>query len=326
MARQADVRSLCYSRKSGDDLASITFDELRNPFNRYGLLMSSRPVFITWLQKNGMLADSMSCDRCNQECKLTARSKAIDGYTWRCPHRHETSLRHLSIFAGSHLHLEDAFNFILTYAEGASLSQSAFVSSMNYGSTALDWAKIVRNMYVHYYNDVIKPHVMRGCVEIDESLFGRRIKNNRGNPRGQRVWVFGLVERQTNYLKLFPVERRDATTLTAIIRNNVEEGSTLYSDDWRAYSLLPSSGYTHRIVQHKKAFAVDYRDPITGETERVHTNRIEGAWKHAKSYFRSMNGTSLGNFEAHLCEIMFRNRERCNVVPRRYISSVGIIH
>jgi hypothetical protein len=51
---------------------------------------------------------------------------------------------------------------------------------------------------------------------------------------------------------------------------------------------------------------------VTGDIERVHTNRIEGAWKHAKAYFRTMNGTSVGNFESHLCEWMFRSRERSN--------------
>jgi hypothetical protein len=70
--------------------------------------------------------------------------------------------------------------------------------------------------------------------------------------------------------------------------------------------------YKHLVVEHKTSFAVDHVDPITGERHRWHTNRIEGAWKHAKQYFRIMNGTSVGNFEAHLCEIMFRNRERTN--------------
>jgi ISXO2-like transposase domain len=97
------------------------------------------------------------------------------------------------------------------------------------------------------------------------------------------VWIFGPVERETNCLKLFPVDRRDACTLTAIIRENVAPGTTIYSDAWKIYQLLSEGGYKHRIVEHKRAFAADYIDPVTGERERVHTNRIEGAWKHAKS-------------------------------------------
>jgi transposase-like protein len=85
-------------------------------------------------------------------------------------------------------------------------------------------------------------------------------------------------------------------------------GSTAYTDGWKAYDSLGSEGYGHRVVEHKTAFAVDYIDPATGASERVHTNRIEGAWKHAKAYFREMNGSSVSTFESHLCDIMFRNR------------------
>ena len=38
----------------------------------------------------------------------------------------------------------------------------------------------------------------------------------------------------------------------------------------------------------------------------VHTNTIEGSWKHAKAHFRRMNGTKIEQFEGHLCEIMWR--------------------
>jgi hypothetical protein len=102
--------------------------------------MNARPVFVTWLQKNGLLTQSVTCDRCGHDCKITVRSIATDGHTWRYPNRNDTSIRHQSIIAGSHMHVEDAFNFIVTYAEGATLSHSAHISSMDYGTTAVDWA------------------------------------------------------------------------------------------------------------------------------------------------------------------------------------------
>jgi hypothetical protein len=67
------------------------------------------------------------------------------------------------------MHVEDAC------AEGATLCHSAYVFSMDYDTTAVDWAKVVCNLNAHYYNEMIKPSVMRGCVGIDESLFGRRV-------------------------------------------------------------------------------------------------------------------------------------------------------
>ena len=37
-----------------------------------------------------------------------------------------------------------------------------------------------------------------------------------------------------------------------------------------------------------------------------HTNRIEGAWKHAKDHFRKMSRTKITQFEGHLAEIIWR--------------------
>ena len=121
-----------------------------------------------------------------------------------------------------------------------------------------------------------------GIIEIDESLFGRKIKYHRGRPLGQRVWVFGLVERQSKCIKLFPVDTRDEEILTTIIRQNVEPGSTIYSDGWAAYRNLTQLSYEHYVVKHKYAFRATYKHAERGEIINVHTNRIEGAWKHAK--------------------------------------------
>jgi hypothetical protein len=49
----------------------------------------------------------------------------------------------------------------------------------------------------------------KGVVGIDESLFRRKVKYHKGKPSGMKVWIFGLVERDTNRLKLFPVDSRN---------------------------------------------------------------------------------------------------------------------
>ena len=116
-----------------------------------------------------------------------------------------------------------------------------------------------------------------GVVEIDESLFGRKAEYHKGRPMGQNIWIFGLVERGTNRLKLFLVDNRKQSTLTQIIQANIQTGSTIYSDGWAAYKCLPTLGYQH--------FVVETRDTVTGALEEVHTNRIEEAWKHAKDHF-----------------------------------------
>ena len=95
----------------------------------------------------------------------------------------------------------------------------------------------------------------------------------------------------------------------------MEIGACFYSDGWKAFTSLKDIGYSHFVVEHKYAFKRLYTNSATGEVRTVHTNTIEGAWKHAKDHFRAINGTQVSNFERHLTEIMFRNWSREKEVP-----------
>ena len=37
-----------------------------------------------------------------------------------------------------------------------------------------------------------------GEVKIDERLFGRKIKYNKREPKGHRIWSFGIIHRESN--------------------------------------------------------------------------------------------------------------------------------
>ena len=47
-----------------------------------------------------------------------------------------------------------------------------------------------------------------GEVEIDESLFRRKVKYNKGQPRGHRIWIFGIVKRASNKIISYHVDNR----------------------------------------------------------------------------------------------------------------------
>ena len=156
-----------------------------------------------WLQKVGLLADSVECDRCKVDCRLSVRDRSIDGYVWRCPARHEISIRRNSFFAKSHLHIPDIINFVITYAEGQSLWKCAQVSGVGYASTAVDWGSFCRDLFVEYYVREIRDEPLHGEVEIDESLFGRRTKYHRGDPRGLKIWNFRPRRKKQQQVTVF---------------------------------------------------------------------------------------------------------------------------
>jgi len=99
-----------------------------------------------------------------------------------------------------------------SYLEGHSLHKSATFTNMNYKGTVVNWASYIREMFCQFVYDEYEMLHFDDDVEIDESLFGRNIKYNRGNPTGHRIWIFGIVHRRSNTLGLYPMDNRDAKT------------------------------------------------------------------------------------------------------------------
>ena len=111
---------------------------------------------------------------------LQRRSMRLGGYTWRYPKKHETSIRQWSYFAHLHFVIPDVFQFIIGYLDGVSLAKLARRFGMNYSTTSVDWANFVREPMKMWVNEEIPNFKITGIVEIDESLFGRRMKYHRG--------------------------------------------------------------------------------------------------------------------------------------------------
>ena len=81
-------------------------------------------------------------------------------------------------------------------------------------------------------------------IEIDECLFGRKRKYNKGRYL-RRQWVFGIVERMTRKTFFKVILDRSSETLIPLIKEKVLTGATIYSDDWRGYRSLNQFGYNH---------------------------------------------------------------------------------
>ena len=106
---------------------------------------------------------------------------------------------------------------------------------------------------------------------------------------------------------LYPVGDRTKQTLIPLIKQHVAPGSTVYSGGWRVYCDLNSIGYKHFTLLHKYSFKKVYINQAMDERDVCHTNKIEGAWKHAKEHFKRMSGTQLTHFEGHLAEVTWRS-------------------
>ena len=305
--------------RHGGDFSDCTYVDWTNPFNFYGLLLSPISVLIQWMIGKGLLCSFIICPLCGSHCNYVPRKQKVDRFSWRCRregHDIERSIRHNSFFDYFRLQLPDVLNFVKLYLDALTLKKCAEMTNIGYRRTAVEWAKHIRHIFVDFiWINIIQPQAkFSGEVEIDESVFGHKMKYHKGKPnRGVKVWVVGLIERATNNIILYPVENRKEQTLIKIIQRHVEPGTQIFTDGWVGYRNLNELGYQHFTVVHKYQFTQSFRDTSTGQIIQVHTNTMEGAWMHAKKHFINMSGTSLTQFESHICEIMFRNRAKRNL-------------
>ena len=152
-------------------------------------------------------------------------------------------------------------------------------------------------------------------VEMDESSFGKKRKNNRGKEY-KKQWVFGITERNSNKVFMTVVDDRKKTTLLPLIRKHISTRSTLHHDDWPSYRCLRGIGYSDLIVNHSKEFK---------SKQGACTNTIEGIWGVMKQRINRMHGIEFSKLNTYLQEYCFRYQHKhdiCSAVVNSIAFSV----
>ena len=127
--------------------------------------------------------------------------------------------------------------------------------------------------------------VFEGPVEVDETFVGGLRKNMPKSKREKltgrgtagKVAVVGVKDRETKHVAARVVPNTDGATLQGFVREHVEPGAAVYTDDSGAYGGLTE--YERGTVRHSVGEYVD---------RHIHTNGIESLWSMLK---RAHKGT-----------------------------------
>ncbi|AWI26815.1 IS1595 family transposase [Flavobacterium pallidum] len=155
------------------------------------------------------------------------------------------------------------------------------------------------------YND--KPEVFTSTVEIDETFIGgananrhesKKVKGGHGGAK--HTPVLGIIERGGKVYAL-PVANRKAKTIIPIMVDQVAEGATVYTDEFKSYASL-NNRYEHDFVCHR---AKEY---VSGN---VHTNGIENFWSHlSRTIFGTYHHVTPKYLGRYVNEQAFRHNNR----------------
>ncbi len=135
-----------------------------------------------------------------------------------------------------------------------------------------------------------------GEVEVDETYIGGKARNmhkdrkermleGKGGGSVGKIGVQGMLQRGGK-IRAEVIQDARLTTLVPNIQKHVEAGSTVYTDEWRAYFGLQAE-YNHEVINHAVAYVID----------NVHTNGVENFWALLK---RTLSGTYVSVEPFHL--------------------------
>ena len=154
---------------------------------------------------------------------------------------------------------------------------------------------------------------VKGSDEVDEPCFGaRRVRGKRGRGAAGKTPVFGLLKRGGKVF-VTVVASVSRAALLPVMEGKALEGSTIYSDGWKAYDGLILNGYDHYRVYHNSNEFVRGKRHISG---------IEAFWSFAKRRLAQFNGIKEDKFILHLAGCQFRynsrNKNLMNVLANEY--------
>ena len=295
---------------------------------------------LKWLRDNGLIArEQENCSKCSESGKTgilklynkkeDSKGRKKGGMYMRCKNRHEKTPFEGTFFDGNSCRIPCSKVLELVYhfswkTPVCSAAREVGVTP----KTAID--------YYHYCREVCAVSmVKRGdnviggvglIVEIDESKFfcrkynrGRLLAGERQQENFQQAgWVFGGICRETKDVFMVRVIDRKRDTLYREIHKHIREGTTIISDEWRAYCTLEDEGYQHRTICHKRNF-------VSPDDPTVHTQNIECQWRQAKNCFPK-NSTTEELRESYLQEYMYRKKYGKKNMVHKLIADIKLVY
>ena len=254
------------------------------------------------------------CGEINNAGKLKARpgsKKPVRKGVWKCYGCCEQfSVTVGTVFEDSHIPLNRwilASYLLCASKKGMSSFQIHRMTGISYKTV---WFMMHRLRFAMTQHGMIEK--LRGVVEIDEVWIGPKEKwsglRGTGHPESKKRPVVSLMERRENgsSVRSFPVERVTLENIKPIMKEHVEVGTRIQTDEATVYHWIHDDFPDHDVVTHKKR---EYSRRENGR--HITTNTVEGFFGLVRrGVFGTYHHWGRGYLQQYLNEFDFRYRQR----------------
>jgi transposase-like protein len=254
------------------------------------------------------------CGEINNAGRLQARptsKKPVRKGVWKCYgccEQFTVTVR--TVFEDSHIPLNRwllAAYLLCASKKGMSAHQIHRMTGISYKTV---WFMMHRLRFAMTQHGMIEK--LRGVVEIDEVWIGPKEKwsglRGTGNRESKKRPVVSLMERRQNgsSVRSFPVERVTLENIKPIMKEHVEVGSRIQTDEATVYHWIHDDFPDHDVVTHKKR---EYSRHENGR--HITTNTVEGFFGLVRrGVFGIYHHWGRGYLQQYLNEFDFRYNHR----------------
>jgi hypothetical protein len=257
---------------------------------------------ISWLRRFNYIPKVMFCDPCGYEMGIKTTKNGEVFKCCRCKNR--ISVFKGTIFYNSKKSICELLDLIYFWSINLRQGKTGYECNTKSHKTTNVWYEKLGKLSYSIMKEQKSQKIggIGHIVEIDESKFSKRKYNVGRTVRSP--WVIGGIDVETRDTFFVEVFSRNRDVLSSVILENVEVGTTIYTDEWRGYCDLTELGYIHLTVNHRRNFV----DPFTG----ANTQLIENSWHLFKKNLRERSITYNCDIPLIFAEFLLKRKYKEN--------------
>ena len=252
--------------------------------------------------------DGLECPICHclvQDSKIHRKDRAPILY-YKCSDGHVYNAFSKTIWQGTHHKCSVIVRILQGIAQGTStlhLAKELDIDRKHLLERRHQIQALTASACVHapMLDDVVEADEMyqnsgeKGIKHTDPNDPPRRRANK---TRGHGTWdsdrppVLGIIGRETGHVQLEVKPNSGRKDLEPSVLNATQPGSTMNTDEWKAYHRLAQKDRVHVTVCHTPGKRVWARDADGDGKREVHVNTIEGFWTGLRNFLRPFRGVN----------------------------------